>query len=367
MPGYPVALAIVDWVGAGRLGIVVLNSLLGAAAVLAVLLIARETFGDHYRLRRATGLAVAVYPPLVTYSSLALSENLSIAALSWFCYIAFFQPMPVRRRWHWLLSLLLAGTVVTLSRSEGAVVVIVGALVAGRLRHLPRSFAVVTLLVALIAPLGWAARNDIAVHRVELSDSAYLDSTLLLSFNDGNQDAPLYRRGSAVGMGSSNSARSAYQHSVVAYVRNALEQRATSVIAYKVKSLANFPFIPFVWTRSATSSFSALVQHLTAHDMIQIFWSVILLVQYLLAIIGFAKWWRDRQYRYVAGLLLYPIIAFGLAVPFHAQLRLWFGAAVLLVIPAAEGARTICGARTDARARQAGARSVVGHDPGDGF
>ena len=90
MPGYPALLAVIHWLHLGDTGVVVLNSLLGALAVAAVLLVGRRVFADRPRSRLALGLAAALYPPLITYTGMAFSENLSIAAVSWLAYVAFF-------------------------------------------------------------------------------------------------------------------------------------------------------------------------------------------------------------------------------------------------------------------------------------
>lgn len=343
MPGYPALLAIVDVLGGGHVGIVFVNSLVGAAAVLAIALIAREVFGDHLLVRLVAVLAAAVYPPLVTYTSVAYAENLSIAALCWFVYVAFFQPVAAGRRRTWLIWLLLTSAVVTLTRSEGTIVVVVGVLLATRLRSFSVSSAVISLFVVLIAPAAWVVRNDVATTRLELSDSLYQNDTLLLSFNDGNLDAPLYLRGEALAYQSSTRGRSQYQHAVFTYIGDAIKHRPASVVAYKLKSLIDFPFMPVVWSWSAVRDYSLsdAVRDPTFKNLLRVAWSIILLAQYILAILGFRKWWREGLRRYTFALALYPTIAVLLAIPFHSEPRLWFGAAVLLIIPAAEGGRAI--------------------------
>jgi hypothetical protein len=339
MPGYPALVAVAFLLKTGDSGVVFLNSLLGTAAVVAVALIARQVFPNAPGLRLLAVAAVAFYPPLVTYSSVAYAENLSVAAVTWFVYVAFFKPIDPGRRWHWLVWLFATSTAVVLARAEGVVVVVMAVILIWRLRRLSLPFAAAALACVLVAPVGWIARNEVATHRLELTDSLDRDVTLLLSFNDGNLNMPLYRQGIALAYRSTSASRSGFHRAVDRYISDALSQRPGHVAAYKLKSLANLVFLPVVWRWSASRdySFSDAVRDPTARNLVRLMWSVVLVLEYVCAAIGISWWWRRGQPQYVAGILLYPAVAFLLAIPFHAELRLWFAAAPLIAVPAAQG------------------------------
>jgi hypothetical protein len=345
MPAYPGALAAIDWLDLGDTGLVVVNSLLGALAVAAILLIARRAFADRRQLRLAVGLSAALYPTLVTYTGLALAENLSIAALCWLTYIAFFAPFETSRPERWLIGWFLVSSVVFATRAEGLLLVVVSLLVAVRFRPVSWRFATVMVFLAAIAPGAWAIRNDLSTGRFEFVDSLNRDATLVLSVDDGQFTSPLYRRGvtlATVG-DATEQEREAYHDAVVAHVKTSLREETGRVLAYKAKSLLNFPFAPLVYQWSAERDYvlTDAVNNLNGRNVLRVCWAGILLLQYVLAVIGLLAWWRHDKRGYAIGIALYPVLALLLAIPFHSELRLWFGAAFLLLVPAVKGASVV--------------------------
>ncbi len=343
-PGYPAMLVPVAWLGAGHFGAVVLNALLGTIAVLALALIGCEVFAASESKQLAVALLAATYPPSVTFTGLVLSENLLYAAGSWFIYLAFFAPIVRTRPLVWLAGLFVAGALVAAARTEGVLLAVIGIALALSLRRPPVAVAVAAVAVVLVAPALWAVRNDAALGRFELVDSAYRDANLLLSVNDGNAADPLFVRGVALGhIGESSAlARARYESAVGHRISRALRDQPGRVLSFKVKGLADFPFVPPVWNWaierfSRNYLLSHAARNLGPRNAIRLAWSLLLLVQYGLALLGLSRWFRRRQYRYVIGLLLYPCLALALTIPFQADPREWSFAALLLLVPAVEG------------------------------
>jgi hypothetical protein len=352
LPGYPALLMPVDWFGAGHTGIVVLNSLLGTAAVGAIALIARQLFAERPRMQLSAVLVAALYPPLVTFSGLVLVENLLFVAGSWFLYLAFYSPMATRRPLAWLAGIFVTALLLSLSRSEGVAMALVGMLLASRLRRLPLALAVGAIAAVLVAPAAWIVRNDVAVQRIQLTDSMYLYTNLLLSFNNGSATDPLYLRGVALAYDGTSSAdsRSRYESDVSHYVSDRLRHSLGSVLSFKVKGFFNFFFVPPVWNWalerfSRNYTLGDAIRHPGVRNAIRFAWSLLLIAQYLAAALGLRLWWRRKQYRDLCGLLLYPLIALVLTIPFQADQRAWTFAAFLLILPAVEGAFSLLSPR----------------------
>jgi hypothetical protein len=344
LPGYPALLVPVLWLGLGHTGVVLLNSLLGTAAVGAVALIARQIFSDRPRVQLAVMLVAAVYPSVVTFTAFALTENLLFAAGAWFLYLAFFSPSATRRPVIWLAGIFVVASLLSLTRAESVVIVVLGVLLAAVVRHLPRALAAAALVAVLLAPAAWVIRNDVAVGRAELSDSIYRDDNLLLSVDHGNWNTPLYLRGERLAHeGTGNAAARARFHSeVMNHISTVLRQSPGSVVSFKIKGLVNFFFVPPVvsWAYENFSSnylASHAITHLRARSLLRLAWSLLLIGQYAAAICGLVVWWRRKRYREVLALLLYPAVALALTVPFQADQREWTFAAFILILPAAEG------------------------------
>jgi hypothetical protein len=338
-------LAPVLWLGLGHKGVVLLNSLLGTAAVGAVALMARQIFPRRPRVQLAVTLVAALYPSVVTFAAYALTENLLFAAGSWFLYLAFFSPTATRRPVVWLTGIFVVASLLSLARAESVALVVLGVVLATVVRHLQRALAAAALVAVLIAPAAWIVRNDVAVGRVELSDSIYRDDNLLLSVDHGNPYTPLYLWGERLAHeGTGNVAARAQFHSdVMHHVSAVLRRSPGSVVTFKIKGLANFFFVPPVvsWAYQNFSSnylASHSITHLGPRNVIRLAWSLLLIVQYVAALVGLVLWWRQKRYREVLALLLYPAIALALTVPFQADQREWTFAAFLLILPAAEGA-----------------------------
>lgn len=73
-PLYPLALAVVQFVGGGWTAERLLGALLGVAAVLLIFLIARRVWGS--RVAVVAGALAAIFPPLVVLNATLLSETL---------------------------------------------------------------------------------------------------------------------------------------------------------------------------------------------------------------------------------------------------------------------------------------------------
>lgn len=352
MPGYPALIAVADWLHAGYDGIVVVNVLLGALTTVAMFAIARRVFAEQPRLAFGVGLAAALYPTLVAFAAVGYSENLYVCAICWFIYAVFFQPTRDGGRLRSIVTIFVSGTLVAFARSEGIVVLVAASVIGLWLRNGARRGIVIALALVLIAPVGWALRNDAAVGRLELTDPVGRDMTLLLSFNNGRLTSPLFHYGLVIARdqpalgdalprnAASVSERGAYHDAVISYVKVSLRTRLGGIIAYKAKSLAELPFVPIVWQWSTHSDYAITesASHVTPRNLARLAWGVLLLLEYCLALGGLVRWWQQRRYRDLAAVMLYPVIVFGLAIPFHAELRLWFPAALLLLLPAGEGA-----------------------------
>jgi hypothetical protein len=345
MPGYPVLIAMVDWLGTGSNGLKVVNSILGALAVVAVIRIARVVFADS-RWIWVSGFAVGLYPTMATYTSVALTENLSVAALCWFVYYAFFAQLNDENRWHWLIAFGISACAVTMARAEGVLVVLAGVILMAFVRRLRFGMAAAALTLALIPPAAWALRNHAVSGRYELSDPMDTYITAVLSVKDGNFQTPLYRQGVQLaqnGAASNPRARAREEHSVRVAISYALSHDTFHVAKYKLKSLADFPFPPldYSWSAGNAYSLSEAFKSLSLKNALRIIWSIVLLAQYVLAVIGLRVWLKHGRRAWVVGTLLYPVIAFLLAIPFHSELRLWFAASIILVPPAVQGAETL--------------------------
>jgi hypothetical protein len=341
LPGYPAVLALVDLVGGSNTALVIANSLLGAAAVAILVLIANRVFPDRPVLGIWVGALAVVYPAFVTFTGVAYSENLAIPAVCVFIYATFLSRAP-RTSWRWILPVAATGAVVALTRPEGIALVALGLIASAVLRRPPLLLALAAVAATAVAPVAWAIRNDIEVHRFEFSDPTSRDVTLLLSTNDGDVHDPLYLRGFQLGYDGTSSAsqRQTYHREVTSSIRHALKTNRNHVFVYKAKSLFNFPFVPVVWTWSSAHdySFTEAAQDLTGRNLLRVAWSFLLVIEYGLAVFGLVTWWRHRERGRVIAFALYPTLAVALAVPFHSELRLWFAAAALLLVPAVEGA-----------------------------
>ena len=256
-PGYPVVLSFVSLSGESNAVLVLANSLLGVLTVGLLMLMASRVF-EPTRLVTATGLVAALYPPFITYTGVAYAENLAIPAICLFVYVAFLHPMP-KRGWIWVLAVGGAAVLIAMTRAEGIALVVLGVVLASWFRRLPVVLVAAALIAVVAVPLAWAARNEHVVHRFELGDPLDRDVTLVLSTNDGDFTDPLYRRGVTLGHDgtSSSAARDAYHDDVTSAIRHAFDTNRGHVLAYKAKSLLNFPFtIPVVWTWAAERDYS---------------------------------------------------------------------------------------------------------------
>jgi 4-amino-4-deoxy-L-arabinose transferase-like glycosyltransferase len=367
LPGYPVVVAIADLFGSGRTSLLLFNAALGALTVVAVGLISQSLLKSP-AARIASTLVAAVYPALVTYSAVAYSENLSICAECWLVYVAFCCPVKRKAWWGWVLSVGIIAAVVSLTRAEGAFLSLLGVTLALRIRRTPLLYTCVAIVLVVLVPLAWAIRNEATVGRFELTDPIMRDQTLLLSVNNG-QFTPLYinelkaardqpaLHDSLPSSRASAGQRAKYHEQVASFISRQLSTRPFGVAAYKAKSLINLPFVPFAWQWSTTSDYSLSdsLRHPNVRNAIRIIWSVVLLAQYIFAGIGLRVWWRQRRYRSLVTILLCPVLAFLLAVPFHADLRLWYAPALLLVIPAVEGITACASDRRVRRGQRPGA------------
>lgn len=344
-PAYAALLVPVEWLDGRHFGVVILNALLGTAAVWAVALIARRVFWERPRLGGLSAWAAAVYPPAVTFTGLVLSENLSAAAGCWLVYLLFFAVIGRGRHLAlWLSAVFVAGSMLILDRAEGILIVLLGLLLAVAVRRIRITLAGIALVAVLIVPAAWVSRNDAELGRIELTDAVYRDANLLLSVNDGDPTDPLYRRGVALAYaGTSNSTeRAAYHRAVMQRVSEVLRARPADVLSFKAKALGNFVFVPLVWNWALehfTENYTLgdAVRHLNARDAARVAWSLVLVVQYAAALLGLWLWVRQRRYREVCGLLVYPVVALALTIPFQADERQWWVAGFLMLVPAAEG------------------------------
>lgn len=328
LPGYPALLSTVRLVLGQKASIVVLNSVLGAVAVLGLMAIARRLLPGRWWI--VVGLVGALYPPLVTYSPLALSEDLSVAALTWFVYGACCEERPRARAG----ILALTGIALTLGRAEGVVVAVVGALIAYGLRS-RRAWALVGVFVLVAG--GWAVRNSVQLGRFEIADSAYRDATVLLSVNKGNFQDPTYQRAFAIGRYHPLASRTSLHTEVSNRVSTALRTRLVATVRRKAYSLAKLPFgfVVFSWAERSAGVVSG-----AARNAVRVPWDIVLLAEYVLAGLTLKSWWgADR--RRVLAFLFYPALTFALSVPFFAQPRLWLAAEWVLIVPAVAGARRI--------------------------
>ena len=112
-PGYPLYLGGQQWVlkhlglGAHTLGATgVAQSLMGGVAVLAVFVVGRRMGGRAVGV--AAGLVLALWPNLVVYSGLLLSETLFVTLLA--VSLAALFTMNDQARWHWGRAVLAGGS-----------------------------------------------------------------------------------------------------------------------------------------------------------------------------------------------------------------------------------------------------------------
>jgi len=111
-PGYPLFLGGLQWVlrqvglGAHTLGATgVVQSLLGGVAVLAVFVLGRRLGGRAVAV--AAAFALALWPNMVVYSGLLLSETLYVTAFA--VSLAAAVTMADQARWHWGRAVLAGG------------------------------------------------------------------------------------------------------------------------------------------------------------------------------------------------------------------------------------------------------------------
>jgi hypothetical protein len=305
---------------------------------------ARQAFPDSLRSRIGIGLVAAIYPAAVTFTGLVLSENFFIAAASWLVYFAFFAPLDSVQRSRWVIGIVTTASVLSLTRVEGVAIAVIAVAVAAVLRKLPVALTAITLLAVLVAPGLLVIRNDVAIGRVELSDSIYRDANLLLSFDNGDPSNPLYRQGQALAYrGTSSAASRARFHSAIShFISNKLHDDAGSVIKFKAKGVGNFFFPPPVWNWAIEDfghnyTLGDSVRHVDGRNVIRLAWSLVLAFQYVAALVGMRRWWRQRRRAFVAGMVVSPIVALALTIPFQADPRGWLLPSFLLIVPAGAG------------------------------
>jgi hypothetical protein len=345
MPAYPAVIALADWSHLGPPALPILNALLGVLAVWGILLISREVFGQSDRATVWAGMLAALYPTMVTYVGLAYSENLSVAATVLLIYVVFFASWSPSRV-GWVVKLGATASLLVLTRPEGVLVASVAVFVCVLVRRPPSIVAAMAIGVVLLAPITWATRNFIEFGRFELTDPTNSQVTVLLTFDGGNFSDATYIRGVRIGYqgaAATPEERKAYTREMTSFVAQRFKAAPASIITYKAKSLLNFPFSPPVWTWAAQRDYglSEAIRHLDATGVARIVWSTVLIVEYALATVGIVAWRRTGRSGWAAGILLYPACALALAIPFHSELRLWFAAALLLVVPAVEGGRLL--------------------------
>ncbi len=229
-----------------------------------------------------------------------------------------------------------------LDRAEGVAVVLIGIVVMGLVRRVPVKMATIAMVAICLVPAGWAVRNQLQIGRFELTDpmSAYVNA--VLSVTDGNFSGPLYQQG--VRLAEEGGGTHPHQRERAAAadrheIASQLSHNTLHVLAYKAKCLANFPFIPLVWSWSAGGDYglSQAAAHLNSRNILRLVWSVLLFCSYVLAVVGLVAWLRRGKWDWVAGVLLYPVLAFLVAVPFPSELRVWFAAAAILIVPSVAG------------------------------
>lgn len=327
LPGYPALLALFRLVLSQDVAIVLLNASLGALAVVGLVLIAERVIPHPWPV--VVGVVGAVWPPMVTYTGYALTENLTVAAVTWLVWGAAAEPG--RRR---DAAMLLASIGLLFCRAEG-IVIVAAALAIVYAGRAWRTGAVIGLVLVALT-VGWVARNDAQVGRLELTDPAYRNATLLLSVNHGDINDPDFQQGVGFARRApvGDNGRSEYQQ----LVKDRLSDGLTgSTVAYKMKSVASLPFGPVVYEWANTSAGGSVGDALagrTPRDLARLAWDAALAVMYVLAAAGLWSWWQEGRKRLVLAVLLYPVVVLLVSVPFHAEQRLWFAAAWVLVVPA---------------------------------
>lgn len=171
-PGYPVALGALFWI-ANHVGLDQhlpgvasgFNVVLGTATIGLLALVARRLFG--WRTAAVVAVVLAVFPTLIGYSSLMLSETLFVFLVAVALLLALWHPLTAVHSG--LVRLGLASFVLGLAllvRPVGALLVVallVGIVLAGggARRVLLRAGVVVVVVAAVLVP--WAVRNSVSV------------------------------------------------------------------------------------------------------------------------------------------------------------------------------------------------------------
>jgi 4-amino-4-deoxy-L-arabinose transferase-like glycosyltransferase len=210
-PGYPYFLGALQWIcnkvlGGHHLPLVagLVQAVLGAIGVAAIVLAGQtlgRRLGDERLARRlglGAGLILALWPNLVLYSAVFLSETLFVAVFAVFVLAVLrMRGDDGRPAWGWAVTAAASLGIATLVRPQ-VLIVLVGLAVAWAvarrgLRVIVFDLAVLVLgVMVLLTP--WMIRNEIVMHSfIALSDNS--GDNLCVGFNpqaDGAFEIPPY-------------------------------------------------------------------------------------------------------------------------------------------------------------------------------
>jgi hypothetical protein len=167
------------------------------------------------------------------------------------------------------------------------------------------------------------ARNEIQVHRTEYVDSVMSNAVLVASIN-GSLHTRLYKRAyRLVNQPTiSNAQRSQYQRQVDKYIKFELEHHLTAVAEDKAKygleSIFPVPIFGLTYTGQSKEGIRAL-------------WSILILVEYLLALATSWRWWKSGRRPEVVSILLYPVFIVLFEMVFDPQFRFLLPVNLLLL------------------------------------
>jgi hypothetical protein len=329
VPAYPAILAVAFAVSGSHWSVIVLNSLIGAVSTFLVWLIAEGLHLNRARALWCTGIA-AFWLPTASLAGIALSENLSVAAVLAMVYFVLIRPPRTRLRLFVIGSAL--AWLVALTRDELVVFVLLVAIVAGRRAHLKPLATAGLALCFLFGSFTWVARNEVQVHRTEYVDSVMSNAVLVASMN-GSLHTRLYKKAYRLVAQPtiSNTERAEYQRQVYKYVKNRLTHHLTAVAEDKAKyGLESFfpvPIFGLTYTGQSKEAIRAL-------------WSLLILVEYLLAAVTARRWWKSDRKSDVVSILLFPVFIVLFEMVFDPQFRFLLPVNLLLLPLAVEGIGT---------------------------
>ena len=304
-PGYPFFLAMIYFLfGHSVTAVRVIQAILGAATVFLVFQVALAAFGE--RIALLSCLLTAIYPPLIIYSGVILSETLFAFLLMfsvWAMMMAAKDPLPLP----WLRAGVLSGLTVLL-RAETIVVVLffVGLVIrCGQTYHKVRNLLILSVAVALMVGT-WTLWNYLVFKEVILvsTNSAKALWISTVGWNEFRDEAFW---SSVRGMGELERAPLLYREGI----KNILSHPILYLRLCFVR-LAHF------WLGSHTTYFTGFTERFQAYyargELARVFVKGIFL-SVNTWLLGLALWGardsvlKERKLRYLRLICLQPVIA----------------------------------------------------------